>query len=244
MEGIIIMFKRFNAIFIGFFISVFFLLCNHDPTGPSKGGTLTDIDCNIYQIVKIGDQWWMAENLKVTHYLNGDHIPYEDHTGYWSILKTGAYSEYDNDPLNVDTYGRLYNWYAVNDSRKLAPEGWHIATDDDWKKLEMYLGMSQSEADKENWRGTNEGSKLKSKNGWSENGNGTDEYDFFALPGGYRSLSHEYFYYIGGSAYFWSSTEYNYAYAWYRLLNYSSTKVSRHKYRSKLDGLSVRCVKD
>ena len=88
----------------------------------------------------------MAENLKVTHYRNGEAIQ-----GCWS---------HNNNAQNAEIYGRLYDWYAVNDSRKIAPAGSHVPTDDDWKELEMYLGLSQSEADDTGWRGTNEGSKL------------------------------------------------------------------------------------
>jgi len=100
-------------------------------------GTVTDIDGNVYQTIKIGDQWWMAENLKVTHYRNSDPIPHVTDGGTWSYLFTGAYCEYDNNPANVAIYGRLYNWYAVGDSRNIAPEGWHVPSDDEWKQLEM-----------------------------------------------------------------------------------------------------------
>jgi uncharacterized protein (TIGR02145 family) len=128
-----------------------------NPTVP----VVTDIDGNVYQTVTIGAQVWMAENLKVTHYRNGDPIPNVTDTAAWEGLSTGAYCEYDNDINNVATYGRLYNWYAVDDSRGLAPEGWHVPSDDEWKQLEMYLGMSQSEADDYGWRGTDEGGEVK-----------------------------------------------------------------------------------
>jgi uncharacterized protein (TIGR02145 family) len=86
-------------------------------------GTVTDIDGNVYQTVKIGDQWWMADNLKVTHYRNGEPIPNVTDGSTWNSLDSGAYCNYDNDTGNVTTYGRLYNWYAVDDSRSIAPEG-------------------------------------------------------------------------------------------------------------------------
>ncbi|MCK4448089.1 MAG: fibrobacter succinogenes major paralogous domain-containing protein, partial [Candidatus Marinimicrobia bacterium] len=124
-------------------------------------GTVTDIDGNTYQTVKIGDQWWMAENLKVTHYRNGDPIPNVTDNTDWSNLTTGAYCNYDNNASYVTTYGRLYNWYTVNDSRYIAPSGWHVPTDEELKELEMYLGMSQSQADYTGYRGTDEGGKLK-----------------------------------------------------------------------------------
>ena len=103
-------------------------------------GTVTDIDGNVYETVVIGGQLWMAENLKVTHYNEGSEIP----TGYsdfeWDELddtETGAYAVYNDDLSNADTYGNIYNWYAVDDSRGVCPVGWHVPTDDEIKELEM-----------------------------------------------------------------------------------------------------------
>lgn len=115
-------------------------------------GTVTDIDGNVYQTVKIGNQWWMAENLKVSHYQNSDAIPNVTNNSDWGNLSTGAYCAYNNDNVNISTYGLLYNWYAVADSRELAPTGWHVPTDEEWKQLEMSLGMSDSEANDRGWR--------------------------------------------------------------------------------------------
>jgi len=204
--------------------------------------SVTDIDGNTYQTVKIGNQWWMAENLKVTHYRNGYAIPNVTSNSDWRHLTTGAYCNYDNDANNATTYGRLYNWYAVNDSRKIAPEGWHVPSDSEWKTLEMYLGMSQSDADGVEWRGTNEGSKLKSTSGWYNNGNGTDDFGFSALPGGLRFYNGPYSN-VGYSASFWSSTENGSYGAWYRELHVSTSDVYRN-YASKRRGFSVRCVRD
>ena len=102
--------------------------------------TVTDIDGNVYQTVTIGTQEWMAENLKVTHYRNGDPIQLVTDDSSWSNLSTGAYCDYDNDGDNVAVYGRLYNWFAVNDSRAIAPAGWHVATAADWQTLIDILG--------------------------------------------------------------------------------------------------------
>ena len=121
----------------------------------------------------------MAENLKVTKYRNGEII--EKVKTDWGELSTGAYCNYNNDDSNADTYGSLYNWYAVNDRRSIAPKGWHVPTDEEWKQLEMYLGMSQSQADQYASRG-DEGKKLKSTYGWR--GKNTDDYGFAALPAG------------------------------------------------------------
>jgi len=208
-------------------------------------GTVTDIDGNVYQTITIGDQEWMAENLKVTHYRNGDPIPHVTDGATWGALTTGAYCEYDNNPSNVATYGRLYNWYAVDDSRNIAPEGWHVPTDEEWKQLEMYLGMSQAEADGSSWRGTDEGGKLKESGTthWaSPNTGATNESGFTALPGGYRG-SNGYYHLMGNYAFFWSSTEYNDHDAWYRNLTYHLSEVSRSN-PNKHYGFSVRCVRD
>jgi uncharacterized protein (TIGR02145 family) len=207
--------------------------------------TVTDYDGNVYQTVLIGDQCWMMENLKVTHYRNGDPIPHVTDGGTWSEDTSGAYCNYDNDSANVATYGRLYNWHAVDDSRNIAPAGWHVPTDDEWKQLEMHLGMSQAEADDVGWRGTDEGGKLKEAGTthWqSPNTGATNESGFTALPGGYRHNDGT-FYHMGDNAYFWSSTEIGSDYAWARHLTYSSSLVFRYdNYRRY--GFSVRCVRD
>lgn len=211
----------------------------------SSSNTVTDIDGNVYQTVTIGSQVWMAENLKVTHYRNGDPIPNVTDNATWSGLTSGAYCNYNNDTDNVATYGRLYNWYAVDDSRNIAPEGWHVPTDEEWKQLEMNLGMSQAQADGTGWRGTDEGGKLKETGTthWvSPNTGATNESGFSALPGGGR-----YFYgsfdYMGLDATFWSSTEGSSLIAWYRNLYYYDSQVSRYYYYKRY-GFSVRCVQD
>ncbi len=213
-----------------------------DPNCPS---TVTDIDGNIYQTVLIGGQCWMAENLKVTHYRNGDPIPHVTDSSSWSVLTTGAYCNYDNDEGYVAVYGRLYNWYAAVDSRNIAPDGWHVASDAEWKELEMYLGMSQAAADGIGWRGTDEGGKLKDTGTvhWlSPNTGATNESGFTALPGGYRISSGQ-FYFEGFDAYFWTQTDNDILTVWYRYLNYSHAEISRINTYKQL-GHSLRCVKD
>ncbi len=210
-------------------------------------GTVTDIDGNVYQTIIIGTQEWMMENLKVTHYRDGTAIPTGHSNSDWSNLSTGAYAVYNDDESNADTYGYLYNWYAVDDSRNIAPEGWHVPTDDEWKTLEMYLGMSQGEADNTGWRGTNEGSKLAGNADLWNNGNLENNAEFgtsgfTALPGGYRSTN-GYYYDLGSHGSFWSSTEDDSDTAWYRGLYYSNSGVARGG-SYKLYGFSVRCVRD
>ncbi|PKK84270.1 MAG: hypothetical protein CVT49_04700 [candidate division Zixibacteria bacterium HGW-Zixibacteria-1] len=207
--------------------------------GPAPGcecDSVMDIDGNMYSTIQIGSQCWMAENLKVTHYRNGDPIPNVTDDGVWAELATGAYCNYNNDEGNVATYGRLYNWYAVDDSRNIAPEGWHVPTDAEWQTLVDYLGGETVAGGKMKEAGTSH---------WlSPNTDATNESGFSALPGGNR------YYYGGyggvtGSGIFWSSTEREIAdiAAWYRLLNFASSAVFRNA-EYKKGGLSVRCVRD
>jgi uncharacterized protein (TIGR02145 family) len=207
--------------------------------------TMTDIDGNVYQTIKIGNQWWMAENLKVTHYRNGDPIPNVTGSTEWDNLSSGAYCAYNNDNGNAATYGMLYNWYVVDDSRNIAPEGWHVPTDEEWKALEMHLGMSQSEADEIGDRGTDEGGKLKEAGTthWnSPNSGATNSSGFTALPGGYRFYDGR-FNNMGYNGYWWSATANYTGSVWFRLLQNSRSFVYRNTGHKQL-GLSVRLVKD
>jgi uncharacterized protein (TIGR02145 family) len=200
---------------------------------------VTDIDGNVYQTVTIGTQVWMAENLKVIHYRNGDPIPNVVDGSTWAGLTTGAYCEYNNDPVNVASYGRLYNWYAVDnwyadDSRNIAPAGWHVPSDDEWQTLVDYLGGSSVA-----------GGKLKEADTthWLEpNTRATNESGFTALPGGWRRSSGS-FSQCGVFGLFWPSMEPWWNYAMYRLLRYDNSTVE-HSSMTKKAGFSVRCVRD
>jgi uncharacterized protein (TIGR02145 family) len=206
----------------------------------TEADLITDIDGNIYAIVSIGDQMWMAENLRVTHYRNGDPIPTGYSNGAWSSLdddETGAYAVYNDDP---NVYGTLYNWYAVNDERDIAPAGWHIPTDEEWDILvEHLLGSNIAGGKVKECTG---GSCPESEYWYSPNTGATNESGFTALPGGYRNGSGNYGS-MGASGYFWSSTEYSSSTAWFRLLYYSNSSVYR-SYYSKRYGFSIRCVRD
>jgi uncharacterized protein (TIGR02145 family) len=210
----------------------------HQITVSCADQTVTDVDGNVYCIVTIGTQVWMAENLKVTHYRNGDPIPNVTDNTEWTGLSNGAYCNYDNDPGNLATYGCLYNWYAVNDSCGIAPAGWHVPTDAEWQTLVYYLGGSSYAGGKMKTTGTIEaGTGLW----YSPNTGATNESSFSALPGG---LCHRgYFFHLGHAAYFWSSTEYYSYYAWYRGLSRGYSGVYRYYYH-KQNGFSVRCVRD
>ena len=207
--------------------------------------TCIDIDGNIYETVQIGEQLWMTENLKVTHYQNSDEIPY-----IYNDPQYGAYINYSNNADNVGVYGRLYNWFAVNDERGLCPDNWHVPSDDEFKSLEMYLGMSESEANGEGLRGTDEGGKLKEEGNehWnSPNTGATNETGFTALPGGNRRYetytNQEIFSGLNRYGFFWSSSEVYTVNAWYRVLSYDYSESNRY-HLSKANAFSVRCVED
>jgi len=207
-------------------------------------GTLTGNDGRTYKTVRIGNQVWMAENLLETQYRDGSVIPKVAADSLWESLSTGAYCAYENDESKADTCGYLYNWNAVGDSRHIAPEGWRVPTDEDWQELEMYLGMSRSEADRIGLRGriANAGGKLKSTGGWKDDGNGTDETGFSALPGGYRLINGA-FSYWGGNAFFWSATASDGLNAWSRNLYYHYSSVYRTD-GLKRYGFSVRLIRE
>jgi uncharacterized protein (TIGR02145 family) len=216
-----------------------------------ESGTVTDIDGNVYPTVRIGNQWWMAENLKVTHYRNGDAIPNVTDNSEWTGLSTGAYASYDNADSNIATYGLLYNWYAVSDSSNIAPAGWHVPTDEEFTALEEYLI-----ANGYNWDGTTSGNKigksLASKTGWKPSDEaGTVGNDmstnntsgFSALPGGYRHYNLGTFLHVGSTGYWWSSTEYSSTITWLRYLHYNYSGFY-NIFWEKPYGFSMRLIRD
>ena len=215
-------------------------------------GTMTGNDGTSYQTVQIGTQLWMAENLKETKYRDGTDIPEVTDPANWGGLSTGARGAYNNDSGNESaTYGYLYNWYAVDDSRNIAPAGWHVPSDSDYKTLEKYLGMSQAQADGSGLRGTNEGSKLGGRADlWSDgalDGNADfAESGFGARPAGYTTQppASDYTYSnIGTATAFWTSTE-NGSFGIARYLYYSASTVDRQLYTGKKHANSVRLVSD
>jgi len=227
-------------------ILTFNISCKKNLKSSNDELTVTDIDGNIYNTTTIGEQVWMAENLKVTHYRNGDAITNVTDNNKWFNVTTGAYCRYDNDGIDIDTYGMLYNWYAVNENRNIAPEGWDIPTDAEWKQLEMYLGMSQTEVENIEWRGTDEGGKLKVSGTtyWvSPNEGATNESGLSALPGGYRHNEIGVFGDVGRGGYWWSSTEGDSTRAWHRHLGNAHTGIFRRD-DEKQNGFSVRCIKN
>ena len=199
-------------------------------------GTVTDIDGNIYNTVVIGKQVWMVENLKTTRYRNGDPIEnITDSTQWNQYLATGAYCNYKNDESYADTYGRLYNWYAVNDNRKIAPVGWHVPSYTECLALIDFLGGY-----------TVAGGKLKESSTihWaSPNTGATNEAGFTALPSGQREGFYGTFEWITIYFYSWSSTEVSSSNAWFMLLGSNFENMAIGIY-DKIFGYSVRCIKD
>jgi len=275
-----------------------------DECGVCGGGgfpcpTVTDIDGNFYTIIQIGDQKWTQQNLKVTHYNNGDEIPKVIPTSTWKNLTSGAFSDYSpryyysnetSDCVNDDStsdlfddtcsswydslgscgdyddddfiatelccecgggfsideivtiYGRLYNWYAVDDERDLCPEGWHVPSDDEWTILTDYLGGESVAGGKMKETGTDY---------WkSPNMDATNESGFTGLPSGIHETglectgSNGQYSSINNSTIFWTSDSYlNYTCSWARSLSFNGSELYQRK-EDFQNGLSIRCLKD
>ena len=188
------------------------------------GPTVTDIDGNVYNTVIIGTQTWMVENLKVTHYRNGNPIQNVTDNNDWIGLTTGAFCWYNNDIINKNVYGALYNWYTVSDTRNICPTGWHVATDADWYALENYVDNTINDPNAEGWRGTSGATKLKSESGWNGGGNGTDNYGFNLLPSGSRDIDGTFddLTFIG---YYWTNSSYSADEAWRRTFVYNYSGI-------------------
>ena len=182
----------------------------------------------------IATQRWMDKNLEGVTYRNGDVIPQVTDATTWAALTTGAWCYYNNDPANGAIYGKLYNWYAVNDPRGLAPQGWHIPTDAEWTTLSTLLGGESVAGGKMKTTGTTR---------WTTpNTNATNESGFSGLPGGNRSNSGA-FTNVGNYGYWQSSTESGSTAARYRYLGYLNGNLDRFSF-FKTAGFSVRCLRD
>lgn len=204
----------------------------NEETFTTSSLTVTDFDGNIYNQVIIGPQTWLKENLKVTHYRNGDAIANITDNTAWTTQTAGAYSWYNNDEAtNKPVYGALYNYYTTVDNRNLCPTGWHVPTDAEWTTLENYLGGSSIA-----------GGKLKAQTLWTTPNTGADNSSSFtALPSGYRDYDFGNYSTIGNLGNWWSTSESGVINAWNRGLNYSNSICYRNQ-SNKNFGYSVRCI--
>ena len=206
-------------------------------SGIAFDGEVEDIDGNKYRTIKVGNQEWMADNLRTSKYRNGDPIPNVTSYTNWSLMKSGAYCLYENDPDNEPFYGKLYNFYTISDERNICPTGWHIPTNEDWIALGDFLG------------GTGEaGGKMKDKGTahweWPNEG-ATNESGFTGLPGGMRRGNQENYNFWGKHIWgFWWST---------KVINPQEIETAvlgtfvhtlQFWDHQKRDGLAIRCIKD
>jgi uncharacterized protein (TIGR02145 family) len=188
--------------------------------------------------IAIGNQVWMKKNLDVDHYRNGDPIPQVTNPTAWANLTTGAWCYYNNNPVNEAIYGKLYNWYAVNDPRGLAPSGFHVPSHTEWITLTTSLGGADVA-----------GNMMRATTGWNPSSYSdtiaTNSSGFTAFPGGCRNFyAYGTFYWLGEECLFWTSSLDSSNLPWYRCLPYNSSGVSSNNNGNKSWGFSVRCVRD
>jgi uncharacterized protein (TIGR02145 family) len=198
---------------------------------PSSGTFIDNRDANVYKWVKTGEQIWMAENLRA-------NVTRIDTTGGVADGVCQNFDVFVWDGFS-SSYGQFYSWEAA---QKACPTGWHLPSDDEWKALEIYLGMSQSDANNTGWRGTDEGSKLKATSGWNHNGNGSNICSFAAQPSGdctNTGQPND----SGIYCYWWSSTPDGSNGVYGRYLRGDDTRVSRFGL-NRYHGNSVRCIRD
>jgi uncharacterized protein (TIGR02145 family) len=206
-------------------------VCVGTPSLFVQGNGVTDIDGNFYPSIILGTQEWMQKNLAVTKYRNGNALVNAVTNSSWNTTN-GAYGIYGGSDVNNTNYGKLYNWYAVNDTRGLCPTGWHVPTTIEWNAMEDYLG-GVSVA----------GGKLKTIDGWnSPNLGATNESGYTGLPGGYRFTDGTYLFNLQLGQW-WTSTNSNTTTAHASRLFYQNAAVLKSTYDKKI-GSSVRCLKD
>ncbi len=237
--------RRIYLLATSMLIVVGIMSCTKEEVATSNPeyGTMTDIQGNTYKTVKIGNQWWMAENLKVTVFNDKtpiNAIAENAADSIWENTSKAAYCIYDT------TLGALYNWNVINNIKIVAPKGWHIPSDDEWKTLEKTLGMETAELDKTAWRGKEEADKLLAKYKAPTESEldafGTNESGFNALFAGCRlfsgAINQE-----KNTAFWWTSTPSTGNEAWYRYIDAKQKKIFRqHTYTNY--GFSIRCIKD
>ena len=215
-------------VFLGIIVILIFGYSKDSVATPT---IITDRDGNVYNTLIIGNQTWMTSNLNVPKYQDGTLIPEEKDPAKWATLTTGAWRYYDNDPKNAKLYGKLYNWYAVNNNKGLAPAGYQIPADEQWTTLTNFIGseagLKMKETDTSNWT--------------SPNSEATNSTGFTGLPGGI-CISNGDIILLGDYGHWWSATSVDAATAWNRSLGYNSSIACR-SYDDKNYGFAVRCIK-
>lgn len=221
---------------------------------------IQDIDGNSYKVVKIGDQYWMGENLKVTKYNDGSDIPLVTNKTIWASNDANDTNKpmmcwYENNEAKYkEVYGALYNWYAIstttNENKNVCPVGWHVSSDEEWENLIKFVSKDKGVGNRggeyvrsyesDDW--TEVGKYLKSKTGWENDKNGFDDYGFFGISGGKRHYDGS-FKSFNMNGYWWCSTFTAIDNAWNRYLYYYNDNVNRNSTR-KDHGFSIRCVKN
>ncbi len=222
-------FPLFNVLIIAAFLVLFTAF------NPANGqDNITDYDGNVYPTKKIGTQVWMTENLRTTHYSDGEAIPEIKDDSLWTDLTTGAYCINNNEKSNSKQYGYLYNWYVVPNAKKVCPAGWRVPSANDWKKLETYLGGPGISGGRMKEAGAGK---------WADpNINADNSSGFTGLPGGSRNPDGT-FNTPGESGEWWTTTEFSPTTAWHRRL-YNNVGFIDNIYALKAEGFSVRCMKD
>jgi uncharacterized protein (TIGR02145 family) len=220
--------------------SCIFPIPSHSYLNPNLTySSVTDIEGNTYATIVIGNQEWMAENLRTSKYCNGDPIPNVAEASQWGSLTSGAWAHYDNDSEYDAPYGKLYNWYAVDDSRNICPCGWQMPTEFAWSDLAQHLGgLSVA------------GGKMKSTGTlyWQNpNTDATNESGFSSLPGGFRFYSSGGFSNVGTDSYLWSSSNWSDNEGIARVMSYGFGNLSGgqavYGNYNKRYGFSVRCFR-
>lgn len=242
-DGDLLLFKAFS----GNYVAVLPLIPTQSTAVTFNFIAATDYDGNNYGTLAIGNQIWISENIKTTHYPDGAPIPHITDFAEWGNLGDNntddAYCWYSNDEITYkNLYGALYTYAAAtngdnggNNVQGVCPDGWHVPNDAEWATLAGYLSV--------NGYPGNEGVAIKATSGWFNPGNGTNNFGFSALPCGYRNYIDGTFEYATLYGYSWSSTESGDEFAWNRYLSFSYTNIGRYlSYKSI--GFSVRCLKD
>jgi uncharacterized protein (TIGR02145 family) len=203
-------------------------------TFTTTSATVTDYDGNVYKTVLIGNQLWLQKNLDVTHYRNGDAIPNDTSPYVWDNTNSGGYCNYNNDTAMATKFGRLYNFYAVEDSRNVCPVGWHVSTEDEWTALVAYLGGPDVA-----------GAAIKDTSQYETSDEANNSSDFSALLGGMRqAIGFDNASFINGCGVWWTASKSDSADAYGWNVDFGSSAILGGAGPRLRDGYSVRCIRN